>query len=434
MLVVLALGVSMFAFGVLFTRGGPVEPAPPVGRAPLTQVPETANGAGLVDVISTLQQRLRRLPADHEGWATLGTAYVQQAAITGDPTYYPKAEGALTRSLRIEPKDNAAALTGQAALAAARHDFAAARNFALDAQAINPYSAANQGILTDALQQLGRYGQARTELQGMLDLKPGVSSFTRASYAYELSGQTGPAKMALRRALELANTASDEAFCLYYLGELAWNSGDLAEAERLYTQGLRSDATYTPLLAGLAKVAAARGDLDTAVARYEKVVQRLPVPSHLIAYADLLRSMDRGEEAARQEAVVAATQALFEEQGASVELEIALFEADRGRSKSALRAARSAWQGERSIEAADAFAWALHTNGRDREALRYAEKAARLGTKSALLAYHRGIIEMSLAQDDAASKSLRRALELNPHFSPLLAPRAVTALESLRSR
>src|SRR4051794_1708490 len=39
-----------------------------------------------------LQDRLRRLPKDHTAWAELGLAYVQQARLTADPTYYPKAE------------------------------------------------------------------------------------------------------------------------------------------------------------------------------------------------------------------------------------------------------------------------------------------------------------------------------------------------------
>lgn len=428
--VVIALGVSMFGLGILFTRGGPVQPAQPTGRT-VAQVPATATGADLGSAIGTLQARLQRLPSDDVAWASLGTAYVQQAAITGDPTYYPKAQGALRRSLQVEPENNAAALTGQAALAAGRHDFFGSLKLAREAKRINPYSAANQGILSDALQQLGRYGAARAELQRMLNLKPGVASFTRASYAWELDGQVKPAEEALLRSLDLADRPSDEAYSLYYLGELAWNSGNLAKADLYYSQGLRRDPTYTPSLAGRAKVAAARGDVDTAVGHYEKVVSRLPIPTHLIAYADLLRSVGRDEEARTQEAVVSATRALFEEQGASVDLEIALFEADRGKAASALRAARSAWQTQRSIEAADAMSWALHVSGRDEKALRYAQLASRLGTKRALFDYHRGVIEMSLAKNAAATSFLRSALDLNPGFSPLLAPRAEAALQRL---
>ncbi len=432
-LIVLALSVAMFAGGVLVTRSGPA-PATPQGRVSSSEIVATPTSGDLAETISALQQQLRRLPGDHPGWSALGTAYVAQAAVTGDPTYYPKAQGALGRSLRIEPHNNAAALTGLAALAAARHDFAGALRQARAAQRINPYSAANQGILSDALQQLGRYGDARTELQRMLDLQPSVPSFTRASYAWELQGELGQARRALQRALELATRPSDVAYCLYYLGELAWNAGQLDRADRSYARGLRLDPSYTQLLAGRAKVAAARGEISLAMRRYEEVVARLPVPTYLIAYADLLRAEGRSAEVARQEAVIAATQSLFESEGVNVDLELAVYHADRGDGAAALAAARSAWQVQRSIEAADAYGWALHAAGRDREALPYARAAARLGTLSAPFAYHRGLIERALGLDTAAEASLRRALDINPAFSPLQAPRARAALAGLAAR
>ena len=61
-----------------------------------------------------------------QAFASLGLAYVQQARVTADPSYYPKAQGVLERSLGLERSDNFAAMVGMAALAAARHDFAGA--------------------------------------------------------------------------------------------------------------------------------------------------------------------------------------------------------------------------------------------------------------------------------------------------------------------
>jgi Flp pilus assembly protein TadD len=77
--------------------------------------------------------------------------------------------------------------------------------------------------------------------------------------------------------------------------------------------------------------------------------------------------------------------------------------------------------------------WALHAAGNDREALRYARLATRLGTKDARYLYHRGIIELALNQKAAARKSLRTALDIDPMFSPLHAPRARAALARLGS-
>lgn len=429
--VVLATAAAMLAGGVMFTRGGTVQPAAPAGPAARSTAVAAASTGDLSSSITSLQERLRRLPEDHSAWAALGTTYVQQAAMTGDPGLYPKAQGALDRSLEIRPEDNAQALTGLASLAAARHDFAAARRQAERARSINPYSAANFGILSDSLLQLGRYRQSFAALQKMLDLQPGVPSFTRASYAWELRGKLRPARRALQRALQLASRSSDRAYCYFYLGELSWNAGDLAAARARYAQGLAADPNYLPLLAGQAKVAAAAGNTRRALARYRELVQRLPVPTHLISYADFLRSLGREQQAAQQDAVVEASRRLFEAQGVNVDLEFALFDAERGRAADAVAAARQTWHTQPSIEAADAYAWSLHAAGRDTTALRYAHKAARLGTDSALLAYHRGMIEKSLGRDTKARSSLRRALELNPHFSPLHGPRALAAFNAL---
>ncbi len=431
--VVLVTAVAMFAGGVLMTRGGPVEPAEPSGRAG-ARVSETAGSADLSEAIVALQLRLRRLPDDHTAWATLGTTYVQQAAATGDPAYYPKAQGALRRSLRVEPRGNAAAQTGLASLAAARHDFVGALRHAREAHRINRFGATNLGVLSDALVQLGRYRESFAVLQRMLDLQPGVPALTRASYAWELRGRLRPARIALQRALDVANRPSDKAFCLYYLGELAWNSGRPLAADDYYTQGLAQDPSYAPLLAGRAKVAAATGATRVALRRYEAVVLRLPLPSHLIAYADLLRSLGREQAAARQYAVVRATQALLADEGVGTDPELAVLAADRGRPAASLRAARDVWRQQRGVDAADAYAWALHAADRDRGALRYARAAAQLGTRSALFAYHRGMIEKSLRMDAAARRSLRRALDLNPYFSPLHAPRAAAALDAVTDR
>jgi lipoprotein NlpI len=56
----------------------------------------------------------------------------------------------------------------------------------------------------------------------------------------------------------------------------------------------------------------------------------------------------------------------------------------------------------------------------------------RLGTRSALFAFHRGMIERALGMRAAARSDLRRALSINPHFSLLWAPRVPAFVEALR--
>ncbi len=429
----LALGIALvLVSAVLFTRGSSGPGSTPTGRGGVLAASEVSTSGDVTDSITALQSRLRRLPSDSESWAALGSAYVQQARVSGDPSYYQQAEGAFRRSLRESPVDNAAALTGQAALAAARHEFVTALRLARSALHINAFSSATMAVLVDALIELGRYDAAFTALQRMVDLKPAVPSYTRVSYSYELRGDIDGARFAMQQALHVAYSGDDKAFALYQLGELAWNDGDPQQAARLYAKGLRADPSYVPNRYGIAKTEAAIGNTPKALATYEEVIARLPQPQYLIEYADLLISLGKTQEAAAQHALVDAQEQILRASGVNLDLELALYDASRGRLKAALEEARSAWVERKSVFVEDALAWALHVNGRDRAALPHAVGAQRLGTRSALFAFHRGMIERSLGMQRAAERSLQRALDLNPHFSPTFALHARQALNELR--
>ena len=421
----LLLGAAV-AFGRSAPSGGES-----TGRPVAVEVTGTAARADLSATITGLQERLRRLPQDWQALASLGAAYVQQAATTGDPGYYAKAEAVLADSLAQQPTGNEPALTGQAALAAARHDFTAARDLARQATALNPYSAAAYGVLTDALVELGDYDSAFTALQQMLDLRPGVPSYTRASYSFELRGNQDAARAALEQALGIAVDPADAAFAHRYLGELAFSAGDLDEADRQFTEGLRRLPGHPPLLVGQARVLAAQGRHDAAIDSYTQATRRLPEPGSLTELGELLDALGREQEAQQQYDLVRATQQLQQAAGVDLDLDSVLFLADHGDPAQALQTAQNAWKTQRSVQAADAHAWALHVNGRSREALDLAEQAQRLGTRSALFDYHRGMIELALGDQTAARRSLSSALATNPHFSPLHAPRAEEALTRL---
>jgi tetratricopeptide (TPR) repeat protein len=322
-------------------------------------------------------------------------------------------------------------LTGKAALAAARHDFGGALRLARRSNAINSYNSVTKGMLVDALVELGRYDQAFRAVQRMVNLKPGVPSYTRVSYTYELRGNLAGARYAMRRALDVAYSSDDRAFALFQLGELAWNAGDLDAASRLYGQGLREAPDFIPPLDGRAKVEAARGETAKALRDYRTVVQRFPSPVYVSEYVDLLTSLGRHRQASRQDQLIRAQQRILRAAGVNLDLELALYDATHGRPEQALKAAARAWHARRSVFVEDAYAWALHVNGRDRAALTHARGAARLHTRSALFAYHRGMIEKSLGMRGSAIKSLRRALAINPYFSPLQAPQARRALAAL---
>lgn len=392
--------------------------------------PQTAAPAARTP-IEAAQARLRDVPGDWTTWARLGSAYVEQARITADPAYYGKAEGALQQSLALSGSGNWAAMVGMGSLANARHDFRAALDWGRRAEKVNPAAGSVHGVIADALTQLGDAAAARTATQRMLDVEPGVASFTRASYDFELHGQVEQARAALQRALLESTAPADVAFCRYYLGELAFTTGDVPGALGQYETGLTADPDYQPLHAGRAKAHLALGRTEDALHEYDQVVQRLPLPNLVAEYGDALTAAGRPDEARRQYQLYDSQRRLFAAGGVGDKLGDAVFLADHGAPAEALTAARAEWSDRQQVLVADALAWALHRNGQDTEALQYAVKATALGWRNATFLYHRGVIRHALGDDPGARTDLADALAANPHFDVLQAPAARQLLDSL---
>jgi tetratricopeptide (TPR) repeat protein len=434
LVLVLALAVGLFVVGGIGLFRSIRSDAPAVSRslAPALADRPVVESGSLSRTISSLQDRLKAVPQDFESWSTLGLAYVQEARITADPSYYPKAEEALNRSLSIRLNENFQALTGLAALAAARHDFSGSLEFGRRAEAINPDNANVHGVIGDALIELGRYPEAFVELQKMIDLRPGLSSYARVSYARELQGDSTGAATLMRQAFDYAGSPSDRAWASNQLADLAFNAGNLAGAEGSYRMATHLDPAFFPAQAGLAKVAAARGETRKAIAAYDRVVAAYPLPEYVVALADLQTLAGRTADAERTVGLLRVEEQLLQASGVNVDLEIALFDADHGVDLSAgLTAARNEWAKRQSVQVADALAWSLYANGRYEEALTYSNNALALGTRNASFHFHRGMIEWALGSRAAAAKDLKAALDINPHFSILWADDARRVLRGL---
>ncbi len=382
----------------------------PAGQAPADQ---------LAASIARAQKHLSAVPGDYDAWAALGSAYTERARVSADPAYYPKAEGALRRSLTLRPTGNPAALVGLGALANARHGFATARDLAHRALRMDPYSADAYGVLADAQTQLGHLAAATEAIQHMLDLRPGLAAYARASYDLEQQGRLGDAVALMRRALGDAVDPADIAFCRYQLGELAWRAGRLDDAETEYTD---------------ARVAAARGHAAAALADYAELTARYPSPGYLMDYATLLRAAGQPTRADQQLALAAAALRLFRANGGTDDLGAAQLAIAQGHAGQAVLAAEREWSRRHFADVTDMLGWALHRSGANAEAISYARKANALGAHNSGYLFHLGMIERSLGRNADARRDLSAALALNPHFSPLDAPAATAALHRLGPR
>ncbi|MEQ4718648.1 tetratricopeptide repeat protein [Nonomuraea sp. B19D2] len=360
----------------------------------------------------TLQERLKRLPGDYRGWAELASQYVDQARITGDPSYYTKAEGAIATAAKLRAGDDAV-LTGQAALAAGRHEFADAVRLAECAIRANPYGAAAYGVLADAKTQLGDLRGAQRAVEEMMGLRPGVAAFARASYAAELRGDLAGARKYLELAESDAWSPADVAYARYYQGELALHSGDLTTAADRYAKALQVYPAYPSALAGQARTAALAGRLAEALALYDTVVERLPLPQYLIEQGETRLKAGQTPDWT----LLKAQRKLFQAAGVRDDLTWAEFEADHGDPALAVKHARAEYARNPNLVAADALAWALFKAGKPAEALPYAKKATATGWRNPLLTYHRAKIEQALGRSVTVDAGFDPTLPALARFS-----------------
>ena len=370
---------------------------------------------------------------DWRASAALGLAALREGRRTSDPTWYRRAERALRRSLALHGDGNVDAMVGMGVLALGRHDFEGGLVWGRRARAASPFDAEVRGVIGDALLELGRYRGATRAIQAMIDLRPGLSSYARVSYLRELTGDVAGAVGAMRRAVRFAATREDAAGTTAYLGDLYFGSGRIARALQAYRDGRTIDPGAVLPRVGLARVAAARGDLDRAVEILSSLARRYPAPEVMMLLADVQVAAGDRTGAAESEALVRAMDRLARGAGVDTSLEMALFFADHGLD-GALERARTAYRRRPSVGAADALAWALSAEGHHRAAARRAREALRLGTRSAPFHFHAGMIAFRLGRIEPARRFLGEALSINPYFSPLHADRARHVLGRLEAR
>jgi tetratricopeptide (TPR) repeat protein len=415
-------------------------------QSPLAQRLSDAAAQRPVDRIDRLswdtQEVLRENPDNVDSYAMLASAYLQKARDTGDPTFYGKAESATDAALKRDPR-NIEALIASGTLANARHQFREALAIGERAKALNPTVARVYGVIADAQIELGMYDDAVQTLQAMVDMRPDLGSFSRVSYARELHGDLDGAIEAMQMAVQAGGPATENsAWVRVQLGNLYFAKNDLPAAEQQYQATLAILPDYVYGLAGMARVRAAQGHADQAVALYQRAIARMPLPEFVIGLGELQEANGRTADAAKQYELVRAMQQLFKANGVDTDLELALFDADHPAAElkaggsdpaATVALARAAYERRPSVKGADTLAWALFKAGQAAEARHYADQALHLNTQDALMLYHAGMIAQAQGDAAAARNWLNRALTLNPHFSPLFAPQAQQALAQLNA-
>jgi pentatricopeptide repeat protein len=428
---VLLVTLAAFALtaAVLFATRGDDPSLAGAGASALPSQPRP--GATTDERIAAYAAIVKARPRVAAGYTLLAGAYAQKARDTGDGAFTTRAETVIARGLRVAPADPGL-LTERGALAMSRHDFRAGLRDARAVVAAEPALRKPYGVLVDALVELGRYDEARRALQRMIDLGPGLAAYARASYFAELQGDVAGAREALKLAASAGGeTAENVAYVQTLLGNLEFAAGDLDRARAAYREALARFPGYAGARVGLAKVDLARGRPGAAIAELRSVVGTAPVGEYLALLGDAELVAGRAQAARGRYAQVNEQHRQELAAGLNPDAGLVLFEAEHGDRARALSLGRKLWQVAPSVSSAHALSWALTRNGRAGEGLEWARRSLKLGSRDAMFLFHAGITARDAGRPDLARRWLAMALEPNPRFSPLYAPRARRALDAL---
>jgi tetratricopeptide (TPR) repeat protein len=419
------LGLSLLALA-LTTGSSPVCAA----DAPRVRTDTPADRA-----LQTAAAFIAQWPQRREGYIALAKASIRKARESGDDGYYQRAERAVQRVLAHQP-DASEALLLLAWIHTGQHQFAAALKTAERLRQRLPNDYQVYGLLGDAHIELGQYEQAASVWQRMIDLRPGPAAYSRIAYLRKLYGDLQGATEMMAMAIRSVSPRDPEtyAWLLVQYGDLHFEQGHLKVAEAAYEKAHHVFPAYYRAAEAMARIRAAQQRYAEAIELYQQAVDIVPAPDMIAALGDLYHLTGQPEAAEQQYAQVEFIARLDTFTQITYSRQVAHFYADHDRN---LDAALDIMERERDnrqdIHTYDTLAWVYYKAGRLNDAQKAMQQALRLGTQDALLWYHAGMIAHGLGEFDTAQAQLRRALDINPYFSPLHARRARLTLAELES-
>jgi len=361
--------------------------------------------------IEFFTERVSESPADVISATRLGIVLRQNQRETGDLQSLYRAEEVLESALDALPGYQPAQL-GLARVVIDLHQFERGLGLAL---AIDDLRLETEAKLAagDALLALGRYDDATARFTEAELAGPSVAVDARMARLAELNGDLGEAIGIMEAAGEklAATGAGGETFAWFAtrLGDLYLSARMVDEAGAEFRRALEVMPTYAPAMAGMGDVEIARGEIASAIARYEEASRLATDPDWHFTLARLHTLAGSQEDAERQEHLALETLEVY---GSIHPRDFALYYARRGQSRLARAYAEAAYAQSQDVYAHDVLAWVLHLGGDTEKALEHIEAAMALGTKEADFFYHHGAILVSLGQIERGFDQMDAAITM----------------------
>lgn len=399
--------------------------AAPLGLAEAIVLTPQAGGTREDAEIARWQTRAQENGAKAEIFERLGWAFVAKARRTLDAGYYKLAEKtADAMDERFGASAESRLLRGH--VLHNLHRFHEAE--AVARQLVAERSGADDlALLSDALMEQGKLGEAVEALQRAVNLKPGTEAYSRIAHLRWLKGDLPGAINAMEMA-ERANSPLDSETCAWTLARLSSYYLQADQGQRalaMAESALTHLPDYPPALLARGRVLVALGKNDDAIEALRRAAMLNPLPEYQWWLAETLRAAGRATDAAKVEEEIKG------HAEASDPRTLALFLATRRvDTAKAVRLAREELTNRGDVFSHDALAWALAASGDSAAAGAEMEQALAERTKDARLFLHAGEIALSGGRREAATDFFRRALPLANTLLPGERALLVKRLES----
>ena len=365
---------------------------------------------------------IEKNPKNFEAYNALALALSRRARESSDVKFYAQAEETLKKSFEISPGN----FDGERIhvwLLLGKHEFAAAREEARKLNKKMPDDVMVYGFLTDANIELGNYKEAENSAQLMLDLRPGnLPALTRAAYLRELFGDLDGSVELMNMAYQSTppSEAEDRAWILSQIGHLQLMSGNITDADNTLQQALALFPAYHYALGNLAKVRIEQKRYEDAV---NLLLQRYDAAQHAENLYDLAEALELAghRDQARKAFAEFETKSQLESVRAdNSNRELIFYYADHAHQPAkALEVAKTEYARRHDVFTLDAYAWALHVNGRDTEARTQIAAALAIGIRDVKMLRHAGEIALSTGDRAAGERYLLDSTKMNAPGSSL---------------
>jgi tetratricopeptide (TPR) repeat protein len=378
------------------------------------------------DTLAALEKSVETHPEDVTSWNKIAEARLRLLSSTGDLANLAAAAAALERSLKIAgPDSNRAGLALRTRVELASHRFKEAEQSAEQLRAIMPESGYPLGLLGDASLNLGEYADCERVWSEMLAKDQAVlSTEPRLAQLDLVHGRLAKAGERYGKIVEAARQLEKEApevlaWAYVLAGELAFRSGHWEKAGQHYDAALVAMPDYYSALEHKAELRGAQGQLDEAVALYERVIRRTARPEIMQALGDLYLFAGKTADARPWHERALKGYLASVERGEVIYFHhlAGLYADSLNEPERAVEFARRDFALRQNIQSYDTLAWTLYRAGLTSEAAETISHALVTGTKDPHILYHAGTILMRAGNIPTGTARLQEALAANPRYN-----------------